>query len=78
MDDSLYENYKDLYVNTIGRHGQQIVEGIRKWNKATSKNFDKEKNIVILESPLTYQSLLTDNPQYKNLLPENVKKFYNF
>lgn len=77
VDDKLYNDYKTLYINTIGKHGFGIVDGIREWCKAISPN-EKRKDIVILNTPLTYQSLLKDDPLYKNVLPENVIKFYNF
>lgn len=72
-DSLLYSNYVNSYTEIIGKQGNGIVEGIRKWCRDTNKN-DKGKDIIVLETPLTYQNDLPAN--YKERLPFKVRDFY--
>lgn len=71
--DVYFTEYKSLYEKVIGNNGDAIVKEIAIW-------CDKHEypNIEVLKHPLTYQTLLANNDQYKETLPEKVKKFYNF
>lgn len=66
--DNEYSNYHSLYSDVIGTHGNAILDAIKKWVKKSNG-----KKIVIEQSPLTYQKLTQENPDW---LDERVKTFY--
>ena len=74
-DNGLFEDYSNLYCDTIGTHGEEIIEGIRKWIKSQNKNCDKAKRIIVLKKPLTYQSLFKG--VNTSLLTSDIQSFYS-
>ncbi|MBD5197487.1 MAG: hypothetical protein HDS89_08565 [Bacteroidales bacterium] len=70
-----FKDYCDLYCDTIGMHGEEIIAGIREWIKARNKNCDKAKSIRVLNIPLTYQSLFKG--ENSSLLTSEIRSFYS-
>lgn len=71
VSDDKYSSYSKLYTETIGRHGAEIVDKIK-------KKYDVLKpaaEIVVLDKPLTYQDSI-DKEYLKNLSSE-IKQFYS-
>lgn len=71
VSDDKYSSYSELYTETIGRHGAEIIDKIK-------KKYDALKpiaEIVVLDKPLTYQDSI-DKEYLKNLPPE-IKHFYS-
>ena len=66
--DNEYSNYHSLYCDIIGAHGNDVLEAIKNWAKKSNG-----KKIVIEQSPLTYQKLTQENPDW---LDDRVKTFY--
>ena len=75
-DNGLCNDYIDLYRNTIGEHGAEIVDGIREWDRRQNMSCDKAKRITVLNEPLTYQTLFkgTNN---NLLLTSDIQSFYS-
>ena len=63
-----YTNYYSLYSKVIGDHGKAILDDIQFWAEKSSG-----KKIIIEHTPLTYQQLAKDNPDW---LDSKVKAFY--
>ena len=63
-----YTNYYSLYSKVIGDHGKVILDDIQFWAQKSSG-----KKIIIEHTPLTYQQLAKDNPDW---LDSKVKAFY--
>lgn len=76
LDGSIYEDYVKLYNDTVGRYGDELVQGIRDWDRGSKKSYDKEKQIVVLRKPLSYQDLFRTEPNNR-LITNQIKEFYN-
>lgn len=63
-----YANYYSLYSKVIGDHDNAILGDIQIWAKKSTG-----KKIIIEHTPLTYQQLAKDNPDW---LDRKVKTFY--
>lgn len=76
VDNAPFEDYVELYRGTIGAYGQEIVEGIRKWDSEPMGSHGNDKKIAVLPEPLTYQSLFKEAAN-SLLLTDTVLRFYN-
>ena len=60
----------------------KIIDAIFNWKEQKGKICnDKEKilkKIEILKTPLTYQDIIKENPDYLSKLPEPIKEYYGF
>lgn len=70
-DASVCRDYSNLYTNTFGKFGNQLLSIIN--DKFQSS---ESKIIKVLNTPLTYQEVLHKNPQYD--LPAPIKILYKF
>lgn len=68
-----FDDYNKLYETTIGTYGHIIIDEIEKWCTIKSAH-----DIEILDKPITYQTLLSANPAYKNGLSDKIRQYYGF
>lgn len=73
---SLYNDYVELYTNTIGLNGEKIVEQIRLWDNNSVKSYDNGKQIVVLSNPLTYQDVF-DYETNRKMISKQIIEFYS-
>lgn len=66
----LFDRYDQCYKNVFSPKNN-ILENVSKFEDSNA-NY----KIEILHFPLTYQTLLNENPRYKETLPIEVKRFY--
>ncbi len=76
VDGSMYEDYVNLYVDTIGSHGKEIVAEICKWNNLPKKSYNKDKEIEVLPNPLSYQDVFQTEPN-KSYITNQIREFYS-
>lgn len=74
VDAPEFNDYCELYKETIGANGAKIVNAIKEWCKNINKN-DRGKNIKVLCNPISYQDLFKDEDNMK-ILTEKVQLFY--
>lgn len=75
VNDSMYEDYVKLYVDTIGSHGEELVDGICEWNNQQKKSYNKGKEIVVLPNPLSYQDVFQTEPN-RRYITNQIREFY--
>lgn len=73
---AMYNDYVELYTNIIGLNGDRIVEQIRHWDNNSNTSYDKGKQIVVLNKPLTYQDLFDCEPN-RDMVSKQIKEFYS-
>ena len=76
VDGSMYEDYVNLYVDTIGSHGKEIVAEICKWNNLPKKSYNKDKEIEVLPNPLSYQDVFQTEPN-RSYITNQIREFYS-
>lgn len=70
INNSHLENYYELYEKIIGNNGSKIISII----KEVFKIQGEEKEITVLKTPLLYNNV---SNEYLELLPKQVRNFYN-
>lgn len=69
-----FEEYRQLFENTVGQFSEQIIENIKRiWH---NQSIDKEYKITVVKKPITYQSIF-EREENRNILPQKVKDFYH-
>lgn len=77
VDCSMYEDYVKLYVDTIGSHGKELVNGICEWNNQLKKSNKKRKEeIVVLPKPLSYQDVFQTDHN-RRYITNQIREFYS-
>lgn len=76
LEGRIYEDYVELYNDTVGRYGDELVQGIREWDRCSKKSYDKDKQIEVLCKPLSYQDLFQAEPNNR-LITNQIKEFYH-
>lgn len=70
-----YNEYRHLYSHIIGKNGSEILQAIKAWKKLKEEDINK---IKVLPTPLTYQDIIKENPDYLSMLPNPIKEYYGF
>lgn len=74
LESSMYDDYVKIYNDTVGRHGAELVNGIREWDRCSTKSYDKKKQIEVLREPLSYQHLF--QTVHNKLMTDQIRHFY--
>lgn len=73
-----FNNYVELYNNSIINNRDDIITHIKGWDFLKNKmEASGNKKITINNKILTYQGLSDSNKEYMELLPQKIRKFYN-